>query len=178
VPRAAARGVIPEYTMPSAESVMATRSRSGPKPLFPPGVRICTNCGRTLPLNHFTPIRSTRTGYYGACRACRARRAWERNHPGQSREDMLARQFGRDRSVRAAKPKPAKQKPVTRTCTECDLVKPVTEFTRIKGCDGYYGRCRVCRARRARDKYRADAQEREKQKARVQRNRKRRSEQQ
>ena len=39
---------------------------------------------------------------------------------------------------------------------------------------GWNGRCRVCRARRARERYWADPDERERQKARVRRNRQRR----
>jgi hypothetical protein len=52
---------------------------------------------------------------------------------------------------------------------------PMSEFTPIKACkSGWYGRCRDCRARRARERYRADAVAREKQKARSARNRTRR----
>ena len=118
-------------------------------------MRICTDCGQSKPTSEFTPIRGT-PRYYGRCKACRARRAWEQAHPG--------RQYvKRDRT------------PAERTCTDCGKHKPIAEFVRIKACKaGWYGRCRACRARRARERYRANPQEREVQKARVRRNRQRR----
>jgi hypothetical protein len=62
-------------------------------------------------------------------------------------------------------------KPTLRTCTDCKLTKPLTEYTPIAHKQGWYGRCRVCRARRARERYRSDPVWREKQKARAARNR-------
>ena len=51
-------------------------------------------------------------------------------------------------------------------------IPPSLSFVRIRQSrDGYYGRCHDCRARRARERYQADPIERERQKARVQRNR-------
>jgi hypothetical protein len=39
-------------------------------------------------------------------------------------------------------------------CVDCGLAKPLTGFVRIKAChQGWYGRCRVCRNRRARERY-------------------------
>jgi hypothetical protein len=41
-----------------------------------------------------------------------------------------------------------------RTCVDCGLTKPIDEHTPIKATAfGYYGRCRVCRARRKRERY-------------------------
>jgi hypothetical protein len=54
-------------------------------------------------------------------------------------------------------------KPTTRTCTDCKLTKPLTEYTSIAHKQGWYGRCRVCRARRARERYWSDPVWREKQ---------------
>jgi hypothetical protein len=64
-----------------------------------------------------------------------------------------------------------KAKPTTRTCTDCKLTKLLTEYTPIAHKQGWYGRCRVCRARRARERYQSDPVWREKQKARAARNR-------
>jgi hypothetical protein len=63
----------------------------------------------------------------------------------------------------------------SRTCTECGQTKAITEFVRIRACvNGWYGRCRLCRAQRARERYQSDPEERERQKDRVRRNRRRR----
>jgi hypothetical protein len=52
-----------------------------------------------------------------------------------------------------------------RVCTDCGLSKAVAEFTPIKACkQGWYGRCRACRAKRARERYQSDPIERETQK--------------
>jgi DNA-binding XRE family transcriptional regulator len=41
-----------------------------------------------------------------------------------------------------------------RACVDCGLLKARDDFVRIRECvDGYYGRCRVCRNRRAREWY-------------------------
>jgi ribosome-binding protein aMBF1 (putative translation factor) len=41
-----------------------------------------------------------------------------------------------------------------RACVDCGLLKSRDEFVRIReSVDGYYGRCRVCRNRRARERY-------------------------
>jgi hypothetical protein len=80
---------------PTVESVIQTRSKPGPKPRFPPGVRICTECGWTKEVAQFTPIALSKSGYYSRCRACRARLAWERNHPGRRYEERLRRQADR-----------------------------------------------------------------------------------
>src|SRR5215472_13947199 len=122
------------------------------------------------PPAEFTPIASSKSGYYGPCRACRARLAWQRNHPGRRYEDRPVRHADRQPQQSEAKPIPS-----VRTCTECGLVKALGEFMPIAACrSGWYGRCRVCRAKRARERYWADPDERERQKARVRRNGQRR----
>ena len=119
-------------------------------------VRTCNDCGKTKPLEAFTPIRGT-SRYYGRCKVCRTTRTWERAHPGLRYADWVAERAER------------------RTCTDCGAVKANAEFTPIKACkQGWYGRCRDCRARRAREQYQANPLERERQKARVRRNRERR----
>jgi len=68
-----------------------------------------------------------------------------------------------------------RKKPRERTCRDCGVTMPISEFTPIKACkSGRDVRCRDCRARRARERYRADPVAREKQKARLARNRTRR----
>ena len=150
---------------PTPEAIMRTRGQAGPKPSFPPGMRICTDCGGTKPIAEFVPIKNTRAGFYGPCRPCRTRRAWETRHPGQSYNEYLVAKAAAESGPTANPP------PTSRTCTDCKLTKAIAEFLPIKACrQGWYGRCRVCRARRARERYQADPTEREKQKARVRRN--------
>ena len=43
---------------------------------------------------------------------------------------------------------------LTRTCTDCKQTRPIAEYLPIKACkQGWYGRCRECRNRRARERY-------------------------
>jgi hypothetical protein len=150
----------------TVESVIQTRSKPGPKPAFSPGSRICTECGVTKPVADFTPIRSTKAGFYGRCRPCRARLAWERSHPGKCYENRPLKRTSNEVQ------EPPTPKSTKRACSDCGTVKEVAEFTAIKACKaGWYGRCRVCRARRARERYAVDPEERERQKTRVRPNR-------
>jgi hypothetical protein len=145
---------------------MRTRGKRGPKPLFPPGVRVCTDCGGTKPVAEFVPIKSTKAGYCGACRSCRTRRNWENYHPGRSYIEWLEH-----KATASDVPAKPKVKLTTRTCSDCKQTKALTEFVPIRACKaGWYGRCHVCRARRARERYKADPAERENQKARSARN--------
>jgi transcriptional regulator with XRE-family HTH domain len=52
---------------------------------------------------------------------------------------------------------------VYRTCTDCGGRRPRHGFVRVKGTPYVYLRCRMCRARRARERYRTDPGERERQ---------------
>jgi transcriptional regulator with XRE-family HTH domain len=49
---------------------------------------------------------------------------------------------------------------VYRTCTDCSALRPRHGFVRAKGTPYVYLRCRLCRARRARERYRTDSDER------------------
>jgi hypothetical protein len=59
-----------------------------------------------------------------------------------------------------------------RTCTDCSETKPLAGFLPIRGqrAGVVYGVCRTCRNELARERYRADSEERERQKARARRN--------
>src|SRR5215831_12094699 len=86
--------------------------------------------------------------------------------PGGRYEDGPSRRAERQAEQSRVRPTPA-----VRTCAECGLVRVVAEFIAIRSrAASWYGRCRVCRAKRARERYWADPDERERQKARVQRN--------
>ena len=119
-------------------------NKSGAKPRRADGLRVCVDCDLAKPVDEYTRIRACVAGWYGRCRACRARRAWERSHPGQRYEERL------ERKATTA---------VTRVCSDCGLEKPITEYTPIKSCvAGWYGRCKICRNRRARERYHSSAE--------------------
>jgi DNA-binding XRE family transcriptional regulator len=123
--------------------------------------RTCVDCGLTKHLDEYTRIRACVAGWYGRCRACRARREWERNHPGQLNEEWLQRE--------------APDAPVTRVCSDCGLEKSMSEYLPIKACRaGWYGRCRVCRNRPAQERYDSSLEIRAAEIARSTRNRARR----
>jgi transcriptional regulator with XRE-family HTH domain len=56
-------------------------------------------------------------------------------------------------------------------CKNCGALRPVRAFPALRGTPYVYLQCRVCRARRARERYHADPQERATQIRRAQRNR-------
>jgi hypothetical protein len=92
-------------------------------------------------------------------------------------------EFGERRTVRRAHEplgaRRVRELPSERTCADCGETKGLEMFQRIKATkNGFYGRCRACRAKRARQRYWADPKEREAQVQRVRRNRLRRLERQ
>jgi transcriptional regulator with XRE-family HTH domain len=59
-------------------------------------------------------------------------------------------------------------------CKSCPALRPARIFVQVKGTPYFYLRCRLCRAKRARERYHAEPAERAAQLRRVQRNRLRR----
>ena len=124
-------------------------------------VRTCTDCGQTKPLEAFTAIQGT-PYRHGRCKSCRADRARDA------------------RPLRLVAPKPGK--PVksgprpkepsgVRTCSECGETKQLEAFLRIASSqNGYYGRCRVCRAIRNKQRYYGSPETLEVERARSRRN--------
>ena len=137
--------------------------------------RVCTDCGLLKTLDAYVRIRATVTGHYGRCRVCRARRARERRAAGPEAvtRAAAARGVAADRLTPNAQPrKSARPQMTERVCTDCGLLKPLDAFVRIRAsATGHYGRCRVCRARRARERYQSDPNERATQILRARRNR-------
>jgi hypothetical protein len=166
---AAARGAL---ALPSAGPLPAALHRWTSPARFGSnsvGVPVCTERRLTKPLDAFTPIRGT-SGFCGRCNARRARRALERAHPGLNYVDRKA---SKERPPAAVDRESREGRP--RLCTDCRGTKPVAEFVPIRACkQDWYGWCRACRAKRARERYQTDPHERELQKARVRRNRLRR----
>jgi transcriptional regulator with XRE-family HTH domain len=63
--------------------------------------------------------------------------------------------------TQVARPGGTTPQPESRVCTDCGLIKTWAEFLPIAGTPYVYGRCRKCRAQRAREQYWANAQLRE-----------------
>ncbi len=111
---------------------------------------MCVVCGERMPLRDFMPASGT-THRKTSCLTCRARMDHSRGLRG-----------------RAPRSSPA----WVRICTDCGITKPLTAFVRIKNSkNGYYGRCRACRAELARQRYQGDRDVRASDIQRAQRNR-------
>src|SRR6266566_9991180 len=133
-------------------------------------MRTCTDCNATKPLTEFTPIKGTRYTHT-RCKPCRAARAMA------TRTTSLGYQPRNSALAQAKRACRAQQAAGVLTCTACGETKPLAAFVRIKQSrDAYYGRCRACRAERARQRYQTVPQERAAQIQRVQRNRHKRKE--
>jgi hypothetical protein len=142
-------------------------NKPGAKPRRDDGLRTCVDCGLDKPLDQYTRIVACLEGWYGRCRACRARREWERNNPGQQYDDYLERKATGQRE-----PSEPALPPGMRTRKDCGQVKLLkTEFTPIKACrEGWYGRCHECRNRRARERYHSSPEIRASDSARASKN--------
>ena len=58
------------------------------------GMRTCTECGETKPIEAFVRIKKWPKYVYGRCRACRNRRARERYHSSETiRQAEIARSW-------------------------------------------------------------------------------------
>jgi Phage integrase family len=75
-----------------------------------PGVRRCSDCGQNKRLTEFTQNKGT-PWYHRRCKACRARRAWEQNHPSERCEDWLQRRADE------AEGRVTRRRPTSRICT-------------------------------------------------------------
>jgi hypothetical protein len=73
--------------------------KSGAKPKVPPGVRTCSECGETKPIEAFLRIAACPNGYYGRCRMCRAARNKQRYY--SSPEVLEAERARSRRNMRA-----------------------------------------------------------------------------
>ena len=150
-------------------------------------MRTCSDCGQTKALTEFSQNKGA-PWYHRRCKPCRARRTWERQHPGKNYDERAMpgevtksptqpqprippRPTARGETTPLSQPRSRiPPRPTSRTCTDCGETKLIEEYVRIVASHGWYGRCRACRARRARERYAADPEERERQKARVRRN--------
>jgi hypothetical protein len=80
------------------------------------------------------------------------------------------------REARATRlPKPVPEPPTSRRCTDCGEAKGLDAFLPITSSRYVYGRCRICRNRRARERYHANPDARAAEISRSQRNQRRRA---
>jgi predicted RNA-binding protein YlxR (DUF448 family) len=136
---AGVRSPVDAARVSAGRSKQTSRRSRSPDPLVIANERTCTECGQTKSLSGYLPIKATKRGYYGRCRACRHARARARNGAHHVFADQVA----------AAKAKLGERK-----CTECGETKPLSGFLRIRATKtGYYGRCRACRKARARTRH-------------------------
>jgi hypothetical protein len=92
-----------------------------PCTLRPKVVRTCSDCGLTKLIADYTPIKGT-PYRHRRCKPCRARRAWETNHPGRSYDEWLDQSCAPDVMLSE------------RTCRECGVTRPLVQYTPIKAC--------------------------------------------
>jgi hypothetical protein len=109
-------------------------------------MRTCVDCGETKPIEAFTPIRGTRYTHT-RCKPCRAARA-------RARGVALGHVPSTSTIAQTMRAREAQKAEGVLTCKECGETKPLDSFVRIRQSRAaYYGRCRGCRARRAREQY-------------------------
>src|SRR3981081_562497 len=82
------------------------------KPHAPAGMRMCADCGLVKSLDEFTPTNGIKYRKK-ICKPCRAAVA-------------KATYLPRPKQLRLKQ-----QPPTERTCTECGVLKPITDYTRI-----------------------------------------------
>jgi hypothetical protein len=156
------------HTLTSAAGP-AARLANGESCRHRPGPRLRRSCARgaredqglnSRQVSGSAPIAAAPNPSRSSCRS-RRRRPGSTDHadhvargvlgrraiPGRSYEEYLAEKLAIEASPEL------KPKSTSRTCTDCKLVKAMTEFVPIKACKlGWYGRSRVCRARRQRER--------------------------
>lgn len=93
-------------------------------------MKICSKCGRELPLENFVKDRWSKDGFKSICKECR-------------REKMKEARVEREGKDPYAELK--KQGIFTKTCSVCGLEKPVDEFQKnINSLDGLLSQCKSC----------------------------------
>lgn len=100
----------------------------------------CAACGLTKPIDQFHRDRSRPDGRVSACRTC----------ANAMHATYLA-------ARRAPKPTPETLPPGAKRCTDCQQIKPLSDYTPVKrNTDGRSNRCRACRNAHQRASYAAD----------------------
>ncbi len=112
------------------------------KPNFPNmidlelGVKSCTKCGDTKTLSEFSKDAQGQHGYHNQCRKCHNAR--KHTHFGMTPE-------GRQIRYKREKSNAGKVILTEKTCTKCQELKPITEFTKLCTTrDGVNTQCKKC----------------------------------
>ena len=106
--------------------------------------KVCSECGRELPVENFGRHFKTKDGYQPCCRECQSKKAKNRQ-PRQRKEKPV-----KEKKVRGPKSKhPDYVNPAGETmhwCGHCDTYKPVSAFSRDhSNKSGLATACKVCR---------------------------------
>ena len=117
--------------------------------------KVCSHCGRELPITNFGRHSRTKDGYQPVCRECQSemnkghkkRQPDERNEAPAKAPDLTAEQMGIGKGRRSTHPSYVdKDTGITmKWCKSCQQYLPITEFHRNKANkDGHEFDCKAC----------------------------------
>lgn len=116
------------------------------------GLKFCVRCGEQKPVEFFPKHRSTPDGYSYYCKSCymllpsyqESKRRWRES--GRWAEYNRARRTAKGCGTHAS-PGSRMAKDGMKTCSRCNVTKPVSEFRRHRGRpDGYDYICKQCKS--------------------------------
>ena len=127
-------------------------SETGPKPVM---TKVCSKCGRELPVENFGRHSRTKDGYQPCCKECqsemnkghRKRQPDEHNEAPEKAPEFTAEQMGIGRGRRSPHPSYVdKDTGVTmKWCNGCNQYKPIDDFHRNRANkDGHEFTCKAC----------------------------------
>ena len=117
--------------------------------------KVCTHCGRELPIANFNRHSRTKDGYFPACKECQSemnkghkkRQPFQHNEAPKKAPELTPEQMGIGKGRRADHPTYIdKDTGVTmKWCKTCKQYKPIDEFHHNKANkDGHEFDCKVC----------------------------------
>ena len=129
----------------------------------PQATKVCSHCGRELPVANFGRHSRTKDGYQPCCKECqsemnkghRKRQPYEHNEAPEKTPDLTAEQMGIGKGRRSTHPSYVDKDTGTtmKYCNSCHRYLPIDEFHHNKANkDGYEFDCKECRAARRRSK--------------------------
>ena len=127
-----------ETTAPQTEK--REEKKCGPKPKPMPTHKICTHCGRNLPLAAFDKSKNKdkRDGHYDQCRDCRSamyesRRRYSTEEERKEAQRRINRTCYLRRMERLRKERGLSDADTERRCKVCGEVKPIDQYRLIRG---------------------------------------------
>lgn len=141
----------------------------------PQATKVCSVCGRELPVSEFGRHSRTKDGYQPFCRKCHSemnkghkkRQPTEHNEPPKKAPELTPEQMGIGKGRRATHPTYIdKDTGITmKWCKVCNQYKPIDEFHRNKANkDGHEFDCKVCHNARVTEGHRRKRAEKKAQK--------------